>query len=96
MLEGGKMPCWSPVIAAFADEDAMAHMRLEDVSAALEVSQRLSGLQCHHMSPFCEQCPIKRSSSPLCCFVNAVTEWYKEDNIHTIRVSRICKGLAAG
>ena len=36
------MPCWTPCIAANSDGDAMTQMRLEDVSAALEVSQRPS------------------------------------------------------
>ena len=42
MPKGGVMMlCWSPVIAAYSDGDTMAQMRLEDVSAALEVSQHL-------------------------------------------------------
>ena len=87
MPEGGKMMlCWSPDIAANSDGDAMAQMRLEDVSAALEVSQRT----------YCKQCTLKCSKTTLCRFSTAVTGRHKENNVHTIRVSRLCKELAAG
>lgn len=76
------MPCWTPCIAANSDGDAMTQMRLEDVSAALEVSQRPSR---HDALPQLvaarKQFAIHRSSSPAfevvanCRFITAVTDW---------------------